>query len=185
MLQTGAWIAPDERELPARVEAFLAAGEPPVYIGFGSVRAPAGISEVMLQAARALGRRVIVSRGWAELLPVGNASDCISVDDINQQALFKRVAAVIHHAGAGTTTTAARAGVPQVAIPQLYDQHYWAGRVQNLGIGTAHPPVTPTSDSLTAALTEALEPNVATRAHALAGAIRTDGATIAAKRLLA
>jgi vancomycin aglycone glucosyltransferase len=104
---------------------------------------------------------------------------------VNQQALFKRVAAVVHHGGAGTTTAAARAGAPQVLIPQLFDQHYWAQRINDLGIGTAHPPVVPTADSLTVALSRALQPDVATRAQSIGGAVRTDGATVAAQRLMA
>jgi vancomycin aglycone glucosyltransferase len=126
VVQTGAWILPDERPLSPELEAFLEAGEPPVYFGFGSIRAPQGLSEVMIQTARALGRRAIVSRGWAELVPVDNESDSLSIGEVNQQVLFQRVAAVVHHGGAGTTTAAARAGAPQVVIPQHYDQHYWA-----------------------------------------------------------
>jgi vancomycin aglycone glucosyltransferase len=72
----------------------------------------------------------------------------MAIGEINQQALFTRVAAVVHHGGAGTTTAAARAGAPQVIIPQRYDQHYWARRIQDLGIGTAHVPSAPTADSL-------------------------------------
>ena len=106
----------------------------------------------MIQAARALGRRAIVSRGWADLSLVDNEPDCLAIGEVNQQALFKRVAAVVHHGGAGTTTAAALAGAPQVVIPQMYDQHYWAQRVHHLGIGTAHAPGAPTTDSLASAL---------------------------------
>ena len=80
----------------------------------------------MIQAARALGRRAIVSRGWADLSLVDDEPDCLAIGEVNLQALFTRVAAVVHHGGAGTTTAAALAGAPQVVIPQHYDQHYWA-----------------------------------------------------------
>jgi vancomycin aglycone glucosyltransferase len=139
----------------------------------------------MIEAARALGRRALVLRGWADLSLVDDEPDCLSIGEVNQQALFKRVAAAVHHGGAGTTTTAARAGAPQVVIPQHYDQHYWARRIHHLGIGTAHPPVVPTTDSLTTALSHALRPDVATRAQSIAGAVRTDGAEAAAQRLMA
>jgi hypothetical protein len=66
------------------------------------------------------------------------------------------VAAVVHHGGAGTTTTAVRAGAPQVVVPQIGDQPYWAGRVAELGIGAAHDGPTPTTESLSAALSTAL-----------------------------
>jgi vancomycin aglycone glucosyltransferase len=107
----------------------------------------------------------------------------LSIGEVNQQALFKRVAAVVHHGGAGTTTAAARAGAPQVVIPQHFDQHYWAQRIHDLRIGTAHPPVVPTTDSLAAALSHALHPDVAPRARSIADAVRTDGAKAAAHRL--
>ncbi|KAA5830602.1 glycosyltransferase [Saccharopolyspora hirsuta] len=179
VLQTGAWLLPDERPLPAELESFLDAGEPPVYFGLGSRSAAAeDIDREMVEAARALGRRAIVSRGWAELSPPDGGADCISIGDTNHRALFQRVAAVVHHGGAGTTTTAARAGAPQVLLPRVYDQHYWADRVSQLGIGTAQ-------DELITALSRVLEPDVADRAAATAAAVRTDGALVAARHLAA
>jgi vancomycin aglycone glucosyltransferase len=184
VFQTGAWIRPDERPLQRDLQKFLDAGEPPVYFGFGSIRAPHDLSSTMIHSARALGRRVIVSRGWADLSLVDNETDCLAIDEVNQQLLFARVAAVVHHGGAGTTTVAALAGAPQVVIPQMYDQHYWARRVHDLGIGVAHASGAPTVDSLTAALSEALRSNVATRARAIADNVRRDGAAVAVRRLI-
>jgi vancomycin aglycone glucosyltransferase len=185
VVQTGAWILPNENPLPAELETFLEAGEAPVYFGFGSMRASANLPHVMVQSARALGRRAIVSRGWADLALVDDESDCLAVDDVNHHALFKRVAAVVHHGGAGTTTAAALDGRPQVVVPQMYDQHYWAQRVQQLGIGTAHAPGLPTTDSLTSALEHALQPEVAAHAESIGAAVRSDGARTAARRLMA
>ncbi|MFB7124412.1 glycosyltransferase [Kitasatospora sp. NPDC056273] len=185
-VQTGAWILPDERPLPADLSAFLAAGEAPVYVGFGSMplRDPAGAARVAVEAVRAQGRRVLLGRGWARLAEVDGAEDCFAVGEVNQQALFPKVAAVVHHGGAGTTTTAARAGVPQVLVPQMVDQPYWAARVAELGIGAAHDGPTPTTASLAAALRRALAPATRERAAALSARVRTDGATAAAKLLL-
>ncbi len=184
VVQTGAWILHDERPLAPDLEAFLDAGDPPIYFGFGSIRAPQDLNAAMIAAARQLGRRAIVSRGWADLALVDDASDCLSIGDANQQALFGRVAAVVHHGGAGTTTAAARAGTPQVVIPQHYDQHYWAGRVDDLGIGSAHGPGAPTPASLVAALEHALTRDVSARARTVPGAMRGDGAAVAARRLV-
>ena len=185
VVQTGAWILPDERPLPAELEAFLDAGTPPVYVGFGSMPArPKDVARVAIEAIRAQGRRVLVARGWADLALIDDRDDCFAVGEVNQQALFRRVAAVVHHGGAGTTTTAARAGAPQVVVPQMADQPYWAGRVADLGIGAAHDGPTPTTESLSAALRTALTPETRARATAVAGTIRTDGATVAAKLLL-
>jgi vancomycin aglycone glucosyltransferase len=184
VVQTGAWILPDERPLPAELAAFLDAGPPPVYAGFGSMRAPKDIARVAIEAIRAQGRRVLLARGWAGLAPIDDQDDCLAVGEVNQQVLFGRVAAVVHHGGAGTTTTATRAGLPQVVVPQWADQPYWASRVAGLGIGAAHDVQAPTTESLSAALRTALTPETRARARAVAGTIHTDGATVAAKLLL-
>jgi vancomycin aglycone glucosyltransferase len=184
VVQTGAWILPDERPLPADLVAFLEDGTPPVYVSFGSVRAPEDAARVAIEAIRAQGRRTVVAGGWADLALIDDRDDCFVVGEVNHQALFGRMAAVVHHGGAGTTTTATRAGAPQVVVPQIADQPYWAGRVAELGIGAAHDGPTPTTESLSAALGTALTPETRARATAVAGAIRADGATVAAKLLL-
>jgi len=120
------------------------------------VRAPKDVARVAIEAIRAQGR--LVSRGWADLALIDDRDDCFAVGEVNQQALFGRVAAVVHHGGAGTTTTATRAGAPHVVVPQGADQPYWAGRVADLGIGTAHDGPTPTTESLSAALRRLPEP---------------------------
>ena len=113
-----------------------------------------------------------------------NEPGCLSIGEVNLQALFRRVAAAVHHGGAGTTTVATQAGAPQVVVPQVYDQHYWAQRVHHLGIGTAHAPGAPTAGSLAEALSHTLHPDVAVRARSVAASVRTDGAEIAARRLI-
>jgi vancomycin aglycone glucosyltransferase len=185
-VQTGAWILPDGRPLPADLEAFLNDGVPPVYVGFGSIALPStrDAAQVAIQAIRAQGLRVVLARGWADNVPIDNRDDCFLVGEVNQQALFRRVAAVAHHGGAGTTATAARAGVSQVIVPQIVDQPYWAQRVAKLGIGAAHDGPVPTFGSLSAALATALAPETRARAATVAGTIRTDGAEIAARLLL-
>ncbi|WP_328413003.1 glycosyltransferase [Nocardia sp. NBC_00403] len=186
VVQTGAWILPDVRPLPDELVAFLDAGAPPVYAGFGSMpmRASKDIAEVTIEAIRAQGRRALVARGWADMGLIDDRDDCFVVGEVNHQALFGRVAAVVHHGGAGTTTTATRAGAPQVVVPQAADQPYWAGRVADLGIGAQHDGPTPTTESLSAALATALTSETRARATTVAGAIRTDGATVGATLLL-
>jgi vancomycin aglycone glucosyltransferase len=183
---TGAWILPDTRPLPAELVAFLEAGEAPVYVGFGSMTVPTAkaAGQMALDAVRALGRRAVVGKGWADLALADDRGDCLAVADINQQALFKRVAAVVHHGGAGTTTAAARAGAPQAIVPQIVDQPYWAGRVAKLGIGVAHDGASPTFESLSAALKTTLAPETRARAAEVAGAMRGDGAMTAARMLM-
>ncbi|MFN8629453.1 MAG: glycosyltransferase [Chloroflexota bacterium] len=186
IVQTGAWILPDERPLPVTLEAFLAAGEPPVYVGFGSMamRSSPGLAQVALEAARAHGRRLALASGWADLALPDDAADCLVIGEVNQQALFRRVAAVVHHGGAGTTHTAAIAGAPQVIVPQIVDQPHWARRVAELGIGAAHAGPVPTAESLAQALGIALSPAMRERAREVATQVRTDGAAVAARLLL-
>ncbi|HEY2917145.1 MAG TPA: glycosyltransferase [Candidatus Limnocylindrales bacterium] len=190
VVQTGAWILPDDRPLPSELEAFLDAGSPPIYVGFGSMamRGASDLGSVALESARAHGRRLVLARGWADLVSSGGPDqgpeDRIVVGEVNQQALFRRVAAVVHHGGAGTTTTAALAGAPQVIVPQLVDQPHWARRIVELGIGAAHDGPVPTTETLAAALGTALAADTKDRAVAVAGRIRTDGSTVAARLLL-
>jgi vancomycin aglycone glucosyltransferase len=185
VLQTGAWILEDDRPLARELEAFLDAGEAPIYFGFGSSPSTPDLAATMLAAARALGRRAVVSRGWADAPLVTNAHDCLEIGEVNVLALFPRVVAVVHHGGAGTTTAAALSGATQVVVPQRYDQPYWARRVQELGLGVAHGQAALSADSLTGALTTVLAPATAERARSVASQVRRDGARVAAERLMA
>ncbi|GAA0966616.1 glycosyltransferase [Actinocorallia libanotica] len=185
-VQTGAWVLPDDRPLPPDLMAFLDAGTPPVYVGFGSMSTDAlkDASRAAIEAVRGHGRRAVVSRGWADLGLIDDRDDCFPVGEANHHALFGRVAAVIHHGGAGTTTKAALAGAPQVVVPQLADQPYWGRRLADLGVGAVLDGPVPTAGALSTALETALAPETRSRATALAGEIRTDGASTAARLLL-
>jgi vancomycin aglycone glucosyltransferase len=183
IFQTGTWVLADRRPLPADLEAFLESGEPPIFAGFGSMPAPPESTRRLIGAARAVGRRIIVSRGWADLELIDDAADCIAVDDVSHDVLFPRVAAVVHHGGAGTTAAAARAGVPQVITPMFSDQFYWATRIVELGVGTTTLHRTMTEESLTGALREVFDSAVVGRALKLARQVSCDGAKIAARRL--
>ena len=183
VVQTGAWVLPDRRPLPADLEAFLDAGDPPVYVGFGSipVRDAEDAARAVVESVRAHGRRLVLSRGWARLAPIDGGGDCLVVDEVNQQALFPRVAAVVHHGGAGTTHTATRSGKPQVVVPQIVDQPYWGRRVTALGVGAVHEGPVVSAGTLTEALATALAPKTCERAAAVGPMVRDDGAEKAAK----
>lgn len=185
IVQTGAWMLKDERPLPAEVEAFLAGGPSPVYFGFGSMRAAQDTSRVLVESARALGMRSIISQGWGDLHQIDTGSDCLLIDDVAHEKLFLRVAAAVHHGGAGTTAAAAGAGIPQLIVPHLYDQYYWAHRVQQLGIGVSGP-VHDELDvaELTAALRSCLNFDTRERAYLVGERIERRGARMAAERLI-
>jgi vancomycin aglycone glucosyltransferase len=185
VVQTGSWRLPDDRPLPAELVAFLAAGPPPVYVGFGSIPPAPGVAGHAVEAVRAHGHRVLVSRGWADLDLADGRNDCLGIGEVNHQRLFGELAAVVHHGGVGTMETAARAGVPQVTIPApVGDNPYWAGQVARLGIGATLDGPTATAESLRTAVRTALDPETRCRAQALSARVRTDGATAAANRLV-
>jgi vancomycin aglycone glucosyltransferase len=185
VVQTGAWMLSDETPLPYDLENFLDDGAPPIYLGFGSMRTSEETGRVLIEAVRALGFRSILSQGWANLMPSDIGKDCLSIGDVNHEMLFPRVAAIVHHGGAGTTTAAAQAGIAQVIIPHNYDQFYWAHRVQELGVGVSGPLRDDlTVDTLLQALRECLRPEMTVRAQFLASRIELHGAQIAAERLV-
>ncbi|MEU6486270.1 glycosyltransferase [Streptomyces sp. NPDC046887] len=130
---------PEER-LPADLAAFLDAGPPPVLVGFGSMAAGEGkrLGGLAVAALRRAGLRGVLQGGAAGLVADGD-DDVLTVGDVSHALLFPRLAAVVHHAGAGTTAAALRAGVPAVAVPVAGDQPFWAGRLT--AIGAAPDPV--------------------------------------------
>ncbi|QJY47724.1 glycosyltransferase [Pseudonocardia broussonetiae] len=186
---TGYWFLPAARPgLPAGVEEFLAAGEPPVLVGFGSMAGadPAATTRTVLDAVRAAGLRAIVATGWGGLVAGEVPASVLVVDDVPHDVLLPRVAAVVHHGGAGTTAAVAAAGRPQVVCPFVADQPFWARRVHDLGVGPAPVPQRRmTAAALAAALRMATgDPAVAARAAALGARIREEDGTAVAVRAL-
>ncbi|CAM5594437.1 hypothetical protein SAURM35S_03458 [Streptomyces aurantiogriseus] len=126
-----------DQQLPSAVEDFLGAGPPPVFVGFGSMAAGHGerLSAIAVRALRAAGLRGILQTGSAGLAADGD--DVLTVGEVPHALLFPRVAAVVHHAGAGTSAAGLRAGVPAVPVPVTADQPFWAARLAGLGAATA------------------------------------------------
>jgi vancomycin aglycone glucosyltransferase len=172
---TDAWVLAEPGTLDPRVERFLQLDPPPIYVGFGSMiaRKAADLAANAVAAARALGRALLLGGGWATLdRHVMDADDVLAIGAAPHALVFPRVAVAVHHGGAGTTTAAARAGVPQVILPHILDQHYWAHRVEQLGLGPRPVPVDlVTADILTDRIASALTNRVRARAAAMAPAI--------------
>lgn len=169
--------------------AFLAAGEKPVYVGFGShvpARDVAHVEDAVYSVARRLGVRLVLATGWAGLGDNGAASsERFVLEGAPHDWLFPRMRAVVHHGGAGTTGAAIHAGVPQVLVPAFFDQYYWSVKVEELGIGTRLVSPKFNAERLESALARALEPEVAERAARVADVVRHEpGADGAARFLL-
>ncbi|MGW2666944.1 glycosyltransferase [Streptomyces sp. NPDC001272] len=134
----GNWWPPHDpaEGLPAGLEDFLRAGPPPVLIGFGSMASGDGerLSEIAVGALRRAGLRGILQAGSAGLAADGD--DVLTIGDVPHAVLFPRLAAVVHHGGAGTSAAALRAGVPAVTVPVTADQPFWARRLAAVGAAT-------------------------------------------------
>jgi UDP:flavonoid glycosyltransferase YjiC (YdhE family) len=164
---------------PEPLVRFLDEGPKPVYVGFGSTATPlprSQLAQVVRQALDQTGLRAVVHRGWGDLVVEGN--DVLVIDSVPHAWLFPRVAAAVHHAGAGTTAAALRAGVPSVPVPVALDQHFWARRVHKLGAATRPVPTQRlTGSALGAALADAAgNPQLGAAARRLQGLLRDEDA---------
>ena len=141
---TGYWFldAAADWTPPAALMKFLNSGKPPVYIGFGSMgsRKPVATAALVLAALDRSGQRGILLSGWGGLSQANLPDTVLMVESIPHSWLFPRMAAVVHHGGAGTTAAGLRAGVPSIVIPFFGDQLFWGQRVAKLGVGTAPIP---------------------------------------------
>ena len=134
---TGFWfMEPDDYDPPLVLAAFLAAGPPPVYVGFGSMTGndPERLTAVTLESLARSGQRGVLLAGWAGLADGDLPDTMLRLDSAPHDWLFPRMAAVVHHGGTGTTHTALRAGAPQVIVPFFADQPFWAERAHLLGV---------------------------------------------------
>ncbi|WP_328305817.1 glycosyltransferase [Actinomycetospora sp. NBC_00405] len=170
----GAWTP------PTTLREFLDAGPPPVAVSFGSMapRDPQLWSALIADALRHAGLRGVVQAGWAELEV--REEHVLTVGDVPHTWLLPRVAALVHHSGAGTTAAALRAGVPTVPVPIAADQHFWAARQVALGVAPARLEGKGlTADALAAAIRAAVgDPEHRLAAGRLAARLEgEDGAT--------
>ena len=135
---TGYWYLDDQSnwQPPAALLDFLAAGPPPVYVGFGSMqtRNPHEMTaKVLLALAKAKQRAILVS-GWGGISQAALPDEVFKIDAVPHDWLFPQMAVVVHHGGAGTMAASLRAGIPSVMIPFFGDQPFWGRRYHTLGI---------------------------------------------------
>ncbi|MGK4578563.1 glycosyltransferase [Kitasatospora sp. HPMI-4] len=160
----GYWwpVRPDRWQPPTELVDFLQAGPPPVFIGFGSMAVGQGerLSELVAAAVKRAGVRAVVQAGWAGLSGCGD--DVLAIGDVPHDWLFPRAAAVVHHAGAGTTAAGLRAGVPALPVPVMADQPFWASRLHRLGVA---PRPLPFQDLTAEALGDAISGCLSEPAH--------------------
>lgn len=175
---TGYWFLDESGyQPPEELTRFLDAGPPPVYVGFGSMVPPdrAMADRLVRTALRLAGVRGVLQADPQEG-PAASEDDMFAVADVPHSWLFPRMAAVVHHGGAGTTAAGLRAGVPTVVCPFFGDQPYWGERVAALGAGPRPLPFRDLSvPKLAAALRQAVEhPPIRAGAAALGRRISTE-----------
>lgn len=185
---TGYWLSEVSRgwKPPRELLRFLEAGPPPVYVGFGSVRArdEDRLVEITVRALEGVGQRGVLSlrQPSGRRLP----ASLLAVGSVPHRWLFPRMSAVVHHGGAGTTGAGLRAGVPNIVVPFTADQAFWGTRVRDLGVGPRPIPARRlTVERLTDALGEALgDGGMRRRAEALGRKLQSeDGVTRAVARI--
>jgi UDP:flavonoid glycosyltransferase YjiC (YdhE family) len=177
---TGYWFLDQEMDWqpPSELESFLAAGDPPVYIGFGSVLdlKTGALNEIVLKALEISGQRAVVLGGWTDLGGKDLPETVLKLESIPHSHLFPRVSVVVHHGGAGTTGAGLRAGKPTVIVPYSSDQPFWGWRVERLGVGPKPVPrLRLTAENLAAAISAAVtDKRIRNRAAALGDKIQTE-----------
>ncbi|KAF1935817.1 UDP-Glycosyltransferase/glycogen phosphorylase [Clathrospora elynae] len=161
------------------LQAFLDAGPPPVYIGFGSIVLddPNAMTELIFEAVGKTGQRVLLSKGWG-----GMGADELRIPDgifmlgnVPHDWLFKYVSCVVHHGGAGTTAAGITAGRPTLVVPFFGDQPFWGAMVSRAGAGPQPIPHKQlTADKLADAINFCLKPESLERAKELASKIAAE-----------
>ncbi|KAI0457485.1 hypothetical protein F5B21DRAFT_464572 [Xylaria acuta] len=166
---------------------FLAAGPPPVYIGFGSIVVddPNNLTRMIFDAVAETGVRALVSKGWGGLGAdsVGIPDGVFMLGNVPHDWLFKSVSAVCHHGGAGTTAAGIQAGKPTIIVPFFGDQPFWGAMVARAGAGPDPIPYKKlTAEGLAEAIRIALKPETQQKAKELGEKIREEqGADLGAQ----
>ena len=167
---------------PETLSKFLDAGEPPVYIGFGSIVVddPDQFTSLIFEAVKKAGIRALVSKGWGGLGDEDNAvypDDIYMLENTPHDWLFPRCSAVVHHGGAGTTAIGLKCGKPTMIVPFFGDQPFWGAMVARAGAGAhdATPYKRLSSDKLAEGIKQCLEPNAKEAAERLAKSIEAEG----------
>ena len=138
---TGYWFLDqlDSWTPSPELSAFLEAGPPPVYVGFGSMAGsnPEKLTQIVVEALQQTGQRGLIATGWGGVKVTNLPKTLFKIEAAPHDWLFPRMAAVVHHGGAGTTAAGLRAGKPTIICPFFGDQPFWGRRVQALGVGVA------------------------------------------------
>lgn len=142
---------------PEALSTFLAAGERPVYMGWGSMTRnnPRAMTKLAVKALMKTGQRGVLCRGWAKLgaehldpnhkrydeMMAYIDQNILFIDGAPHDWLLPQCAAAVHHGGAGTTAAGLRSGCPTIVVPFFVDQFYYGATIQRLGAGKRGPSI--------------------------------------------
>lgn len=186
---SGYWFLNDEASwhMPPGLAKFLADGDIPIYVGFGSMPGidPERFAREIVNGLDRAGKRglLAIGGGALEMTSVPNHVHVVGAAPHGQ--LFKHVSAALHHGGAGTTAASLRAGLPTIICPFFGDQPFWARRVAHLGAGPqALDRKTLTADKLAAAFLRTDDSVMRSKANELGQAIRQEDGLAQAVRII-
>jgi UDP:flavonoid glycosyltransferase YjiC (YdhE family) len=165
----------------AEVASWIAAGTPPIYFGFGSLRvqSPAETLTMISTACEQLGERGLVCSGWSDFEDLPRFDHIKVVGTVSHSAVFPACRALVHHGGWGTTATGLRAGIPTVVLWSLPDVQIMGAAVKRLKVGTARQLSTTTLETLLADLRLVLDPEYLSRAREIAAQMTGPAASAA------
>lgn len=160
-------------EPPSELQKFMDAGDPPIYIGFGSIVVddPDRFTKMIFEAVKVAGVRALVSKGWGGLGDDNVPDNIFMLENTPHDWLFPKVRAVVHHGGAGTTAIGLKCGKPTMVVPFFGDQQFWGAMIGKAGAGA--DPV-PYKDLTTEKLAEGIKQCLTAEAQEAADKIARD-----------
>jgi len=176
----------DSYQPPASLQEFLSAGAPPVCVTFGSmvIRNAEKIDRMVREALMKTGQRGIILSGWGKINGASSA-ELLYLDAVPHDWLLPRCNMVIHHGGSGTTSAGLRAGIPNIVVPFMIDQPFWARRVHAVGAGPKPIPLKRLSvERLTQAISEADSPGIRERVQVISQQMRNEDGVSRAVELI-
>ena len=182
----GQWLTPAKQWNPPKpLDQFLAAGAPPIYVGFGSMGGMDPKHLLQSVVAGVDGRRALFYPGWSGVNTADLPANIFVVGETPHDWLLPRCSVAVHHGGSGTSHSAARAGIPSVVVPFAGDQPFWADRLHAAGVAARLPGWKAlNATTLAESIRYAERDDVRSRARAMGEKMRTEDGLATAVRAI-
>jgi len=184
---TGYWALPVQPDYEPHkdLSKFLKGGDPPVYIGFGSmpIHNHDEFLNHVINALQQLNLRGIICGNF--LFSVKIPETILLLKEAPHEWLFPRCSVAVHHGGAGTAGSSFRAGIPTVIFPLIGDQEFWGTRASILGVGPKE--IIPLKDlnekNLANQIKEVLQPDIKQKSEELGKKLRAENGIMNATKI--